>query len=48
MGSVDQRAIKLLAVKFGGLKKKSATWPRPTQTNRPGFEYAWDRIILKV
>ena len=24
MKSVDQRALKLLAVKFGGLKKKSA------------------------
>ena len=27
--SIDQRASKLLAVKVGGLKKKSAIWPRP-------------------
>ena len=27
--SVGQRASKLLAVKVGGLKKKSAMWPRP-------------------
>ena len=29
MGSVGQRAPKLPAVKNGGLKKKSAIWPRP-------------------
>ena len=29
MGSVGQRAAKLLAVNVGGLKKKSANWPRP-------------------
>ena len=29
IGSVDQRASKLLAVKVGGLKKKSANRPRP-------------------
>ena len=29
MGSVGQRASKLLAVKVGGLKKKFAIWPRP-------------------
>ena len=29
MGSVDQRAAKLLAVNFGGLKKKSANRPWP-------------------
>ena len=29
MGSVGQRASKLLAVKVGGLKKKSAIWPLP-------------------
>ena len=29
MGSFGQRASKLLAVKVGGLKKKSAIWPRP-------------------
>ena len=27
--SVGQRAAKLLAVKVGGLKKKSASWPQP-------------------
>ena len=29
MGSVGQRAAKLLAVNVGGLKKKSANRPRP-------------------
>ena len=29
LGSVGQRAAKLLAVKVGGLKKKSAAQPRP-------------------
>ena len=29
MKSVSQRVSKLLAVKIGGLKKKSATWPWP-------------------
>ena len=29
MGSVGQRAAKLLAVNVGGLKKKSAIQPRP-------------------
>ena len=29
LGSVGQRAAKLLAVKVGGLKKKSAVQPRP-------------------
>ena len=29
MGSVDQRAAKLLAVNAGGLKKKSANRPLP-------------------
>ena len=29
MGPVGQRALKLIAVKVGGLKKKSAIWPRP-------------------
>ena len=28
MESVGQRAAKLLAVNVGGLKKKSADWPR--------------------
>ena len=30
MGSVGQRAAKLLAVKVGGLKNKCANWPGPT------------------
>ena len=29
MGSVGQRASKLLAVKLAGLKKKSTIWPWP-------------------
>ena len=29
MGSVGQRATKLLSVNVGGLKKKSAVWPQP-------------------
>ena len=29
LGSVGQRAAKLLAVKVGGFKKKSATQPKP-------------------
>ena len=29
MGSIGQRAAKLPAFKFGGLKKMSAAWPRP-------------------
>ena len=37
MGSVGQRASKLLAVKFGGLKKKSAIWPRPLSNQSAGF-----------
>ena len=40
--SVGQRAAKLLAVKVGGLKKKSAT------LSRPRLEFARGWIILKV
>ena len=29
MEYIGQRASKLLAVKVGGLKKKSTIWPRP-------------------
>ena len=36
MGSVGQRASKLLAVKVGGLKKKSAIWPRPLSNQSAG------------
>ena len=38
LGSVGQRAAKLLAVKVGGLKKKSASWPRPQSASVPGFD----------
>ena len=40
MGSVGQRASKLLAVKVGGLKKKSAIWPRPLSN-----QSAWIRVV---
>ena len=33
---------KLLAVKVGGLKKKSASRPRPQSASLPGFE-SWSR-----
>ena len=33
MASVGQRALKLPAVKVGGLKKKSAAWPQPPGQN---------------
>ena len=46
--SVAQRALKLLAVKVVGLKKKSAAGPGPKLTSRPGFEFARGRTILKV
>ena len=45
--SVDQRTSKLLAVKVGGLKKKSAG-PGPTQTSQPGFDSSHGPIILKI
>ena len=38
LGSVSQRAAKLLAVKIGGLKKKSASRPRPQLASLPGFD----------
>ena len=40
MGSVGQRALKLLAVKVGGLKKKSAIRLEPVGlgSNLPGVE----------
>ena len=40
LGSVGQKATKLLAVKFGGLKKKSASRPQPQSASVPGFD-AW-------
>ena len=48
LGSVDQRAANLLAVKVGGLKKKSAGRPRPQSASVPGFEPLRLQIILKV
>ena len=48
LGSVGQRAAKLLAFKVGGSKKKSAIWPRPHPTSRPGSEVVRGQIILKV
>ena len=42
VGSVGQRAAKLLAVKIGGPKEKSATWPQPR------FDSDWVQTILKV
>ena len=46
MESVGQRAAKLLSVKFGGLKKKSAIRPRPHSNRsarireRPGLNHS--------
>ena len=37
--SVGQRTLKLLAVKFGGLKKKFASWPWPQSASLPGFDF---------
>ena len=48
LGSVGQRAAKLLAVNIGGLKKKSAIRPRPQSASLPGFDSGRSRIILKV
>ena len=52
IGSVDQKAAKFLAVKVGVLKKKSATSADSSQIVckqvRPGFDYNWVWIILKV
>ena len=38
LGSVGQRAAKLLAVKVGGLKKKSAGRPWPQSASLLGFD----------
>ena len=48
MGSVGQRAAKLLAVNVGGLKKESAIRPWPQSASLPGFDSGRSRIILKV
>ena len=36
----------ILAVKFGGLKKKCAACP--TRTSQPEFDSDWGQIILEV
>ena len=46
--SVGQRAAKLLAVKVGGLKKKSVARPWPHLNHSVAFKNAWGQIILKV
>ena len=48
MGSVGQRASKLLAVKVGGLNKKSAAWPWPHSKYSACIREQQGRIILKV
>ena len=48
IGSVGQRAAKLLAVKVGVLKKKSAAKPGLNLNSRPGRDSDWVTIILKV
>ena len=48
MGPVGQRDTKLLAVKVGGLKNKSAAGPSPSRTDWPWFDSDWVQIILKV
>ena len=48
MGSVGQRAAKILAVNVRGLKKSLPTGPGPSQTSQPGFEIARGQIIFKV
>ena len=48
MGSLDQRAAKLLAVNVGGLKKSLPTGPGPSQPVCPGSMPGRSPIILKV
>ena len=51
MGSVGQRAAKLLAFKFGGPPKKAAASAyQPSEYKRvlPGFDSVWGQIIPKV
>ena len=42
LGSVGQRDAKLLAVKVGGLNKKSAAWHRP-HSNQSARVQFWSR-----
>ena len=46
--SFGQRASKLQAVKVGGLKKKSAFWPRPHSYHSARVRLDRGQIILKV
>ena len=46
--SVGQRAAKLLAVKVGGLKKKSAGRPRPHLNQSASVRTQRLQIILRV
>ena len=48
LGSVGQRAAKLLAVKVGGLKKGLPAGPGPSQPVCPGSMPGRSQIILKV
>ena len=48
VGSVGQRAAKLLAVKVGGLKKKSANWPQPHSNHLTQIWLHPGRTILKL
>ena len=48
MGSVGQRASKLLAVKVGGLKKSLPSGPGHSRTSQPEFDCVRDQIFLKV
>ena len=48
LGSVGQRAAKLLAVKVGGLKKGLPAGPGPSQPVCPGSIPSRSPIILKV
>ena len=46
MVSVGERASKLLAVKVGGLEKKSAIWPQPLTKGDPSMSKKILSLIL--
>ena len=48
MGSVGQRAAKILAVNVGGPKKSLPAGPGPSQPVCPGSMPGRSQIILKV
>ena len=48
MGSVGQRAAKLLAVNVGGLEKSLPRGPGHTRTSQPRFDPGRGIIILRV